>query len=130
MTFRAEIRAAIDAAGALSYADIEKKFPNRNVATPLSQMTTAKQLKRDGNGKEAIYIIGKEGKLAAAADRPATRTKKTARPSPKKRRTKRKARSFALPPVARGSHIEGAIAELQARREGIDQAIAVLEALA
>jgi hypothetical protein len=131
MTFRSELRAAIAAAGALTYVDIEQAFPGRNIATPLSQMTTSKQLKRQGHGKDAIYTIGKKGeaKVAAAADRPAKRARKAARAG-KKTRRKNSARNLDLPRLTRGGHIEGAIEELRQRREGIDQAIAVLEALA
>ena len=130
MTFRADLRAAIAKAIAISYTDLEKKFPGRNNATPLSQMTSAKQLRREGSRKDAIYTLGKKGeaKVAPSAATPATK-KKPSGPYHKKR-AGRKLWDAGLPPLVRGNHIEGAIAELRARREGIDTAIAVLEALA
>ncbi len=129
MTFRSEIRAAVAAAGAIAYADLEKKFPERNIATPLSQMTNSKQLRRQGSGRDAIYTIGKAGE--AKLDPPAGRAKTARKPRRVAvKRTGRRANGAASLPIVRGDPIAATIAELRNRREGIDQAIAVLEALA
>ena len=118
MGIRDELRDAIRAAPGITMEALKAKFPGQDISTSLSQMSLEGQLKRKGKGAEAAYSIGRERQGAKG-----TRKNGGKRVNPKPRAQK-------LPSLVRGNHIDGAIAELRQRIEGLEQAIAVLEALA
>jgi len=132
MSIRSEVRAAIEAAPGITFAEIVARFPEKNVSAPIYQMCHSREIRRDGKGVSAKLYVRETAKAApekAVAKKKAQKTKRTTFSA-----VLRKAKQARAPvfrdKAQRDSFIETTLAALRQRRERFDRAIATLEELA